>query len=126
MASEFYPFYFTDRVTFGAAGTGTLTLTVGATEEFIGEEMIFVVSSGTFAIEGIRDSSGKAYSSASVTDPIPSAALVTTIAQRTNIGKFSAPLQLVPNTVLTLDVTGGTSGATLDIIVRGKKRTVVS
>ena len=121
---EFYPFFLVDRITFAAAGTGTAELTVGSSEEFEGEEMFCVVSSGTFNITRIQDQGGKGYTNADGGDPIPGALFVTALDQRSMIGKFSTPLKLVPNTVLNIDTTGGTDTATLDIVMRGKKRSL--
>mgnify|MGYP001605070890 FL=1 len=123
-AGDWYPFFLVDRITFAAAGTGTIELVIGSTEEFEGEEMFAVVSSGTFNITRVQDQGGKGYTNADAGDPIPGALLVTALDQRSMAGKFSTPLKLVPNTVLNIDTTGGTDTATLDIVMRGKKRSL--
>jgi hypothetical protein len=126
MPEEYRPFYLVDRITFGAAGTGTLSLTIGATEEFEGDEIFFVASSGTFNIEKIYDSSGKPYTNADSNNPIAGALFITALDQRSTAGKLSIPIYLAPNTTLYIDVTGGTDTATLDCIVKGKKRSITA
>lgn len=120
MAEEYRPYYLVDRITFGAAGTGTLSVLVGATEKFEGEEVYFVASSGTFAVEWMRDSDGTPYSNMDTSNPIPSAVFLTALDQRTTVGKFTVPLKLAPNTRFEAYVTGGTNTATLDMVIKGK------
>jgi len=124
MAGEWYPYNLVDRITFGAAGTGTLTLTVGATEEFAGERIFFVPSTGTFNIVKMYDASGKPYSNCDSNNPIPGVLYDTTLAQRTDVDWFMVELNLPPNTTLYIEVSGGTSTATLDCVIVGKKRVI--
>jgi hypothetical protein len=121
---EWYPYILTDALTLGANASGTLMLSVGATEEFQGAEIFFVETS-TFSITGITDSSGKPYTNADATNLIASTLFDTALDQRSDIGKFMVPLQLPPNTMLSINVTD-TSGAgnTIYVYINGKKRSV--
>lgn len=121
---EWYPFFLVDRITYGAAGTGTLELTVGATEEFEGASIHFIVSSGSFNIVSIKDSSGKPYTDADSNNPIPNALFTTTMSQNSEIQEFMVPLHLAPNTTLFIETSGGTSGETLDCIIKGRKKSL--
>lgn len=124
MPGEWYPFYLVDRVTLDANGEGTSALTIGATEEFEGERIFFIVSTGTFNITDMKDSSGLAYTDAQTSDPLGSAVFLTALDQRTNVSKFTTPLQLVPNTEFNITFANGTNAATIDVIIIGKKRSI--
>ena len=126
MPTEWYPFYLVDRVTLDANGAGTATLIVGSNEEFEGEEIDFIVSAGTFNIINIKDQGGTGYTNAAASDPLPSAAFLTALDQRSNFHKFAAPLKMPPESRLLIDFTSGTASATIDVVVKGKKKTAVS
>lgn len=118
--AEWRPYFLTDRITFGTAGTGTLSLDIGATEAFEGHVIIFYVSSGTFVIEKIYDESGTPYTNADSSNPIHSANFLTTLSQKSKISVFPVPLQIPPTGKFKLYITGGTNTATLDCLIVGK------
>ena len=84
---EWYPFFLVDRVTLDANGAGVATLSIGQSEEFQGDEIDFLVSSGSFRITQINDSGGKGYTNAATADPLPSELFLTALDQRTNFHK---------------------------------------
>jgi len=124
MASEWYPFILTDSVTVSANGTGTLELSIGATEEFEGASIHFL-STGSFQITSIKDSGGKPYTDADSTNVIDSTLFTTSRSQNKGVQDFYAKLQLVPNTTLFIDVkdTSGSSN-TIRCYIIGKKRSI--
>jgi len=124
MAGEFRPYWLVDRITFGAAGTGTLELPVGATEEFRGKRIFFVASAGSFSITKIEDRGGIPFTNADSSNPIPSALFLTALDERTFVAEFGAELNIAANNALKIEVTGGTDTATLDCIVQGMVRTL--
>lgn len=124
MASEWYPFNLVDRVTLDSAGAGQASLKIGSTEEFEGESIDFVVSDGTFVITAMSDQGGKGLTNASSSDPLPSAFFLTTLFQRKNNQIFSAPLRLVPDGQFFITFASGTASATIDVIIKGKKRSL--
>ncbi len=122
MPSAWYPFYLVDRVTLDSAGAGQAVLRTGATEEFEGEEIDFIVSSGTFNITAIQDQGGKGLTNASSSDPLPSAFFLTALEQRTSQHKFAASLMIVPDGQISITFASGTASATIDVILKGRKR----
>lgn len=124
VAGEWRPYYLVDRITYGAAGTGTLEMPISASEEFQGEEIYFVVSSGSFNIEWIQNRGGTPFTNASSSDPISSTLFLTALDQRTYVGKFIIPLNIPANDAIKIYTTGGTNAATLDCIIKGKIRTL--
>ena len=125
MAIEiWYPFYLVDRVTLDASGIGSAVLKISAGDFFEGDEIDFILSAGTFNIIAIKDQGGKGYTNAGAADPLPSAAFLTSLEQRTNFHKFATPLVLLPEGQLQIDFSGGTASATIDVIIKGKKRVV--
>jgi len=122
MPSQYYPFYLQKRVTLDSAGAGQLQFKVGSTEEFEGEEIDFVVSSGVFNITEIRDQSGKAFTDANTSNPLQSVLFLTALDQRSNFHKFSTPLLLGPDFQFTISFSGGTGSATIVVTIKGKRR----
>lgn len=124
MEGEWYPYFLVDRVTLDGSGNGQSVLPIGQTEEFEGEEIDFVVSSGTFAITSIQDSGGKGYTNADSSNPLQSAMFLTALDQRTNFHKFAVPLKIERNGQISIQFASGTGAATIDVCIKGKRRTV--
>ena len=122
---DWYPYFLVDRVTLDANGAGVATLSIGQQEEFEGEEIDFVVSAGTFRITAINDSGGKGYTNAATSDPLPSEMFLTALDQRTNFHKFASLLIIQSNGQLTITFASGTASATIDVCIKGKRRTIV-
>lgn len=122
MVGEYYPYTLTDSVTLTGSTSGTIVLTIGATEEFRGRAIYFQ-STGAFSITKIYDSSGKPYTNADSTNIIPSTLFLTTLDQAGFVGEFYTELQLVPNTTLYIDVLDtSTASNTIRAFIVGKKK----
>lgn len=115
------PFYLVKRVTLDASGNGTVVLSVGSNEQFVGESVDFIVSSGTFNILQIKDSAGNGYTDSNNSNPLPSAYFLTTLEQRTRNQVFAELLVIPPSGQLTFEFSGGTASATIDVVIKGKK-----
>ena len=121
---EWYPYYLVDRVTLDANGAGQSVLPIGTTEEFEADDLFFVVSSGTFNITSIQDSGGKGYTNADTNNPLPSAVFLTALDQRNSVQTLSTPLRIERNGQITITFASGTASATIDVIMKGKRRVI--
>ena len=116
------PFFLAKRVTLDASGNGIVNLSTGSGEEFEGESIDFIVSAGVFNIIQMKDASGNGFTDANSSNPLPSVFFLTTLEQRTKNSIFAEPLHLAPSGIFTVEFSGGTASATIDVVIKGKKR----
>lgn len=118
------PFLFTDKVTLSANSTGSLQFQCSAGEEFDGDEL-YIVSTGAFSIEDIRDNAGRRYSNCSASEPILSTMLNKPQTAGLGIYMFKVPIHIDPAGIFYIDLKDTSAGANaVTAVLNGKKITV--
>lgn len=118
------PFLFSDVIVLAANSTGSLQFQVPAGETFKGKEL-WIVSTGAFSIEDIRDNSGQRFSNCSAAEPILSTMLDKPQTVGQGILAFPVPLDIEPSGIFYIDLKD-TSGApnTVTAVIPGIRNTV--
>lgn len=108
------------QVVLAANGTGTFSQPIPNTQKLSLKEWVYS-STGAFQVTGIRDSSGRNYTNASPSIPIPSALLPSAANNFNAIHWFEPELVIPGNIILYIDFKD-TSGAgnTINLLLRGK------
>ena len=118
------PFWFSAKAVLAANSTGSLIWTISAAEEFFGRK-IWLVSTGAFSIEDIRDNAGRRYSNCSAADPILSTMLNKPQIVGEGLLWFVGDLHMDPSGILYFDLKDtSTATNTVTAVLAGKKVTV--
>jgi len=103
------PYFLTDTVVLGAAGTGSFNFFVPVNESYDLYDMRFTAT-GIFDVRDIRDSAGQHYTNASTTDPLNSTHFQNGASPNIGFQTFPATLHLNGGMTFTIDLFD-TSGA---------------
>lgn len=115
------PFWHTQVVVLAANSTGTLQFKESAGEEFFGDE-VWLVSTGAFSIEDIRDNAGLRYSNCSSPKPILSTMLDKPQTAGQGILKFPGKIHIPPSGELYIDLKDtSTAENTVTAVIIGNK-----
>lgn len=117
------PYSLVLEATLTSGGTATVSYPVPVGESLELTDMIFV-STGIFNITGIRDSSGRNYTNASLSVEIPSSVLKSGANAFNAHNPFSIPLVIEGGTVFYIDLEDSSAaGNTVTIVCEGKRNT---
>ena len=115
------PFWFTQTLSLGANASQQARFPVASGETGRFKRIVFAAS-GAFSITRIEDETGLAYSDASVSNPIPSTALIDAATDDAGIQHLDPPAEIEGPGALLLTILD-TSGAanTVRLILEGEK-----
>ena len=117
------PFFALFRFSLAGNAQGTAQYTVPVGEQLTLKDMVFS-STGAFSITNIRDASGKSYTNASPTTPIPSTIFPSGGNNNNSIKGFDPELVIEGGNILYIDVVDSSGSAnTINIVFSGQKKT---
>ena len=125
MPGAWRPYFFVGYNSIVANATESVEFSVGATEEFEGKAIRIHATSVGFDVIRIADQGGTPYTNASSTSVIDGNLLTAATKNEFAEIELAEPLNLGPNSKLTVDITD-TSGSTneLWVLLIGKMRSV--
>lgn len=120
-----YPYTLTLQIALAASSTGTLSYNVPQNESLELNDMRFI-STSTFNVTDIRDSSGKHYTNASAAQPILSSMLQSAANANLSVKDFQEPLLIDGGKTFYIDLID-TSAApnTVRLVFTGKRESQV-
>lgn len=126
MPDEWRPYFLLGYESVAGSATESLTITIGATENFVAEKIRIHSTSVSFDIIGISDQAGVPYTNATSTAMIDGNLLAAATKNKWPEIDLETPWHLPPNTKLTFRITDtSTSTNEIWILLIGKMKTAV-